>query len=171
MVKILNILFQELKCDFKDCYSLIWNKVVSELNRKTLKITYSRKKGSDACKGKRRNEPRRWGLHGWCSAYWANWPHHWRDCNFMSFPKIIWRKEFLTGKFDILTRGWRTLPVVERSYPWLVTINYIKTSLPVGKCMYICSKFQSKTYVVRSCQLIQIMLFPDKSFWVFKINA
>ena len=25
---------------------------------------------------------------------------------FMSFIKMIWGKEFLTGNYDILTRGW-----------------------------------------------------------------
>ena len=37
----------------------------------------------------------------------------------------------------------------EQSYPWLVTINYITSSLPVGKCMCICSKFQRKNNEVR----------------------
>ena len=39
--------------------------------------------------------------------------------------------------------------MVEQFYPWLVAINYITPSLPVGKCMYICSKFQRKNNEVR----------------------
>ena len=38
---------------------------------------------------------------------------------FMSFLKMIWGKEFLTGNYDILTRGWEMLPVAEGPYPWL----------------------------------------------------
>ena len=53
MVKILNILILELKCDFKDCYSLTRKKLVAELHTKMFKIIYSKKKRSDACKGKR----------------------------------------------------------------------------------------------------------------------
>ena len=40
--------------------------------------------------------------------------------------------------------------MVEGSYPWPVSINYITLSLPVGKCRYICGIFQSKGNEVRS---------------------
>ena len=30
-----------------------------------------------------------------------------------------WGKEFLTGNYDILTRGWEILLVAEGPYPWL----------------------------------------------------
>ena len=46
-----------------------------------------------------------------------------------------------------LTRGWTILPVA--SYYKL----YYAIALPVGKCMYLCSKFQSKSNEVRCDEL------------------
>ena len=61
-----------------------------------------------------------------------------------------------------------SLPGVDRSYPWLKDLtrgwailpvaSYYKlyyAIFPLGKCMYICSKFQSKSNEVR-CEELSI---------------
>ena len=84
IVKILNILFQEMNCDFKDSYSFINLKknLVAELNTKMFNLVFSRKK-------ERKN-------HDVTAKV--------RYLNYMLFLKLI-QPEFLICAFDIVLRG------------------------------------------------------------------